>query len=142
MCELISEDVIADAAVDVDDSYGEDMKECGCGCCDEDNYPDLDSFPEGTIVQANPAYWGDMIHGNEPAIFKIVGTAPSEFYPRDAVVLEQISGPDTEIIGKYIPEEGEDYLYDAADDEENVSPIHAVSAEPTDEEYVAFFFVR
>jgi hypothetical protein len=101
-------------------------------------YPSLDSFAIGTKIRARIEYWGNDIIPNvdEDVIFEIRGFAPSKVYPRDGVILRQISGPDNEILA-----EKEDNLDDEY--EPNASPIYAVarSEEEAEDYYVAFVVV-
>jgi len=105
---------------------------------EETKYPALDSFPIGTRLKAREEDWGNwMMPENSEIIFEIKGFAPSQVYPRDGVVLEQIAGPENDIlISKDGDPNDEEY-------EPNASPVHAVanSEEETEDHWVAFVVV-
>ena len=89
----------------------------------------LDTLPLGSVIQVRLRYWGTVAFGLDPddlATYRIVGRAPHPDYPRDAVLVEQLSGPPCDV-----------------DDGENgwgLSPVHAVATpDQTDLPYwVAF----
>lgn len=118
-------------------------RDTGYGCPHIDDDRILGNVPEGSLIKANPAYWGDMIHENEDVIFKVIGYVPSGFYDDGyAVVLEQISGPSNDIIGPYLSPDHPEYE-EGVDDEENASPRHGVAeTEAGSEYYQAFIMVK
>ena len=103
-------------------------------------YPSLDSFLVGTRIRARREYWGFLLpdENEEDIVFEIKGFAPSKVYPRDGVVLEQISGPENEILSVEDDDPNDDEY------ELNASPVHAVarSNEEAKHHYVAFVVVE
>ena len=117
-------------------------------CCDiceaEENreYYSLDQVPIGSLVKANREYWGEMLMPNDgDVIFKIISHVPSKIYPRDGVVLEQISGPEHDIL--FEPEPGEpDYDEDCYNEKNSFAPNHPVAEDEPAEWNMAFIVIK